>query len=190
MQPFMTSSVYARQGRVAGSLIQGLCASALGHQQPALLPFSPVHGCGKRPVSESPRTCPLGSSGSFWHWLGSVGVWLCYKFIISFLPLPNTSHCPKADHLTKTQAETSQVRTQSVPRVFLESAIALWDALPQNDPPPKSRGNAVQRTPPPIPSLLWRSCGGSVWSSPGCKGRVRETVRLKLATTQREGAPK
>lgn len=51
---------------MAGTLIQGLCASALGHEQRG---STPAVGS---PVSESPRTCPLGSSGSFWHQLGTV----------------------------------------------------------------------------------------------------------------------
>lgn len=66
MEPLPPSSVCDRQGRMAGTLIRGLCASALGPQQPGSTPPLLPTAVGS-PVSELPRTCPLGSSGSFWH---------------------------------------------------------------------------------------------------------------------------
>lgn len=70
VEPSPPSSVCDGQGRTAGALIRGLCASALGHEQPGSTPLLPT-AVGS-PVSEFPRTCPLGSSGSFWHQLGTV----------------------------------------------------------------------------------------------------------------------
>lgn len=102
-QPFAPSSMFDRQDGVAGTLIEGLCASALGHQQPAsaflLSCLLLWEAQSLNPAGHIPWEA-RALFGTSWALTGSVGVWLCHNFVISFLTLPNTSHCPKADHLS------------------------------------------------------------------------------------------
>lgn len=97
MEPLPPSSVCDRQGRMAGTLIRGLCASALGPQQqgstPPLLPTA----VGS-PVSELPRTCPPGKLRLFLALAGqcqSLVVLQLHNFIFDSTQHPKQISCQR-----------------------------------------------------------------------------------------------